>query len=297
MMNFLRGREADLGLTGRYIIQGNSIRIEFRLVDVKSGRIDRGYAYSGVMDDNLLTTLDKYAKSRAEWIVEHVLTDVIKTSGATERGRYEKYLGRIRDSRIGLFIDNKWIFACLIIVTFYLLGTLISYFFNRFFARIPGIDRTSIDDAVIGKIRKILKSVMILLGCKVSMVALDIAPRIYNIINDVLSAVIILLTAYVVVKILEISLRSWGKGFANTVNPRVSRDLMPLFITLIKIFIASIVVIIILSKFDIDIAPFLASIGIMGIAIGFAVKDSLTDIIGAFPGHRSVDSSRRSGDY
>ncbi len=291
---FLKDLKADIGINGRYIVQGNTIRIDFRLIHIDSGKIVNGYEYNDIIDDNLLNTIDRYSTACSEWIVNNELSNIIPDLDFKDKTYSEKYLNRIRESKIGRIIQNKWIFTFLIIISFYFLSKLISLLMKRLFPKLIPLAYSAIDKNDIRKFRRTIKRIIILFGIKLALILFDLSPNAYNTINDTISAFIIALFAYAFIIVMESSLRLWGEDVKEKINPRINRDLMPLFVTFTKITIVTICIIIILSKFNIDVAPFVASIGIFGIAIGFAVKDSITDIIGGI--FLALDHSIAAGD-
>lgn len=293
-LNFIRKLNADIALAGRYLVQNNSIIINFKVIDAASGKREDGYYYEDKMDGNLLYLLDRYAKTRADWIVEHILSQLILKLDTKHKTRSEKYLDKLKGTKFGEFVSNKWIFACIIIILFFFIGKMISVTFKKVSPRIKMLSDQRIGESGIRRFRKTLKWISILFGIKLAVLSLHFSPGVYDILNDIIVAVILALSTYALIIILEGSINLWGKGVTDKINPRVNKDLMPLFVTFSKIFIVSIVLIVILSRFDIDIGPFIASIGIMGIAIGFAVKDSLANIISGI--FLAMDRSIAAGD-
>jgi len=293
-VNFLRKLKADRALTGRYIIQGNTIQLDFKVINVDSGKRIDGYGFEGSMDEHLLGTLERYAKTRADWIVEHILTELVLKLDTKNKTRSEIYLDKLRSTKMGEIISNKWIFALLIVISFWGLGKIISIGFKKFSRKIKMLSHQRIGELGIRKFRKSLKWITIFFGIKLAVLSLRFSPVVYDSINDIIVTLILTVSAFALIIIIEGSINLWGGNVTDRINPRVNKDLMPLFVTFSKIFIISLVIIVILSRFDIDVGPFLASIGILGIAIGFAVKDSLANIIGGI--FLAIDHSIAAGD-
>ena len=293
-LKFFKKTDSDVGIMGRYIIQGKIIRIDFNIVNVNLGNIENGDSFEGQMDENLLYTIDKFSRSSSEWFVKNVLLKKISNLGTRDKTRSEEYLERIRNTRIGSIFRNNWVFAFVIIFFFYCLSRLTTLLLKKFFPKILVFSDTVIDEDVVRKFRNTIKRLIILIGVKISLILMELTPTLYDIINDIVVALIVALIVYAFIISIETFIRLWGEDVKEKINPRVNRDLMPLFITFIKISIVSIGVIVILSKFNIDVGPFIASIGILGIAIGFAIRDSLADVIGGI--FLALDHSIAAGD-
>lgn len=294
IIKFLRKLKADRAITGRYIIQGNTILLDFKVINVDSGERVDGYEFEGTMDEHLLSTLERYAKTGADWIVEYILPELVLKLDTKSKTRSEVFLDKLRSTKIGEIITNKWIFALLIIFFFWGLGKLISIGFKKIAPRIKIVSHQRIGESGIRKFRKSLKWITFFFGIKLAVLSLKFSPIVYDTINDIIVTVILAIAAFAFIIIIEGSINLWGSDVSNRINPRVNKDLMPLFVTFSKIFIISLIVIVVLSRFDIDVGPFLASIGILGIAIGFAVKDSLANIIGGI--FLAIDRSIAAGD-
>ncbi|MBN2040150.1 MAG: mechanosensitive ion channel family protein [Spirochaetes bacterium] len=293
-VELLKKLKADRAVTGRYIIQGNTILIDFKVINVDSGQRVDGYAFEGSMDEHLLSTLERYAKTRADWIVEYILSELVLKLDTKQKTRSEIVLDKLRSTKFGKIISNKWVFALLIVFCFWGFGKLISIGFKKTAPRIKLLSDQRIGEEGIRKFRKSLKWVTFFFGVKLAALSIGFSPVIYDMINDIVVTIILAIAAFALIIIIEGSISIWGKDVTDRINPRVNKDLMPLFVTFSKIFIISLIVIVVLSRFDIDVGPFLASIGILGIAIGFAVKDSLANIIGGI--FLAIDRSIAAGD-
>ena len=79
---------------------------------------------------------------------------------------------------------------------------------------------------------------------------------------------------------LDIFIAYYGKKFAAKTKSTMDDSLIPLVEKFTKWFFVIIALLIIFSKWGVDIGAVLAGLGIAGIAIGFAVKDSLANIFG-----------------
>ena len=80
--------------------------------------------------------------------------------------------------------------------------------------------------------------------------------------------------------IINLLIEFWGKEFAKKTKSDLDDELLPIAYKFVKVIIYIIGFILVLHEWEINVAPLLASLGIVGIAIGFAVKDYLSNIIG-----------------
>jgi MscS family membrane protein len=86
--------------------------------------------------------------------------------------------------------------------------------------------------------------------------------------------------------------------YADKINAGENRDLsgslFPLFKKVVKIIIAALAVVIVLSKFKVDISAFIVSLGVGSLAIALAAQDTLSNMIAGFI--IMVDRPFRIGD-
>lgn len=69
---------------------------------------------------------------------------------------------------------------------------------------------------------------------------------------------------------------------STTRRQQKNRDLIRYYLRVGKIFLWTIFVLIMLSKFNINIGPILASAGIVGLAVGFGAQELVRDFISGF---------------
>jgi MscS family membrane protein len=143
------------------------------------------------------------------------------------------------------------------------------------------------------KIRKPLLFVLILFGFRFSIVYLPLGEKIFIVLKAILNALIIWQLSIMIWQVVRIFLRIW-KDKAISKGASSLDDLMPLIYDASKIFLFSVSSLLVISQFGIEIGPFVASLGIAGFAIGFAVKDVLGNVFGGVS--LILDRTFRLGD-
>jgi small-conductance mechanosensitive channel len=87
---------------------------------------------------------------------------------------------------------------------------------------------------------------------------------------------------------------SWKNEWAVQTASSADDRLIPLIEKILKVVVGILAIIFIFDSWDIDISPLLATAGIAGIAISFAVKDSLANIMGGL--QLVLDKTFKVGD-
>jgi small-conductance mechanosensitive channel/TolB-like protein len=279
-LQFLKSVGATIGLSGRYVIIGNTMRINYRILYAKSGKMVRATPYEGVVDDNLLDTVERFADASADWFSIQALSEIVTKIEAKRKTRFSELMKRIEESQVGIIIRNKWLFSLFILVSFYVLSRLIVLFFEKVLRRFARKSETTVDDELISVSKKPIKWIIIFLGLKLALLPLKLSATTALFFSNLTTALIIAGITFIIYKSLGILIQFWGRRVADRIDSRIDDDLVPLFVKITNIFIIIMGALLILSKFGVEIGPLVASLGIAGFAIGFAVKDSLSNIIG-----------------
>ena len=279
-LSFLRDINATIGLVGRYVIVGKRIRIDYHVVYVTTGEIIEGLLFEGVVDDALMDTVDRFADESSEWFEIEALSDVVTKLEKRKKTRFQEIFKKLKESRIGIIFTNKWLFSLCILISFYVLAKLLILFFEKILKRVTARTGTTLDDDLISVSKKPLKWIIIVIGIKMALLPLKLDATASLFFNNVTTAFIIAFITYIVFRALRILIRYWGNRVSEKIDSRIDDDLVPLFVKISNIFIIIMGALLILSRFGVEIGPLVASLGIAGFAIGFAIKDSLANIIG-----------------
>jgi len=277
--NFLTSLNARIGIYGRYIIHGNTIKIDIRAIDTSTGIITEGKSFDAKLDDRFLDSMERFAEGRASWIKSSILKESLTTFEGTSQ-TFLKNFSKLKETSFGVLLKNRWVFAILILVFFYIMSILTRVFFDNVLKELALRTETRADDDIVDMSKKPVKFIVIFAGIKLSLMSLKLPSAVASATNNLSNAVLIVLVSYIFFKSSDIIIHAWGKKVAERIDPRIDNELVPLFVNIARVIIISIGTIMILSMFEIDIAPLIASLGIVGFAIGFAIKDSLANIIG-----------------
>ncbi len=116
-----------------------------------------------------------------------------------------------------------------------------------------------------------------------------IQEKIISFLPNILSAFVVAVSAYIVFKIISFSLIKILK------KSKVEKALINIILTITKVVFFIFSVLMIASQLGVNVAAALAGIGVVGIAIGFASQDALSNIIAGFI--IFLDKPFRVGDY
>ena len=190
--------------------------------------------------------------------------------------------------------QNKYLYSLALLVTFYILSELVVIVSRKVILKITRKTKTEVDDLIVKKTNKPISLILLLIGIRLSLLPLGIKQNILDIIEHIISSLIIIIVTYIAIVVIDIFIDNWGKKVAEKTKSRVDDQLIPVFHRFSRIFISIVGILFILPVFGIQIGPLLTSLGIAGIAIAFALQNTLGNIFGGMS--IILDKSVRVGD-
>ena len=150
---------------------------------------------------------------------------------------------------------------------------------------------TKIDDLIVRNLSSVIFYIIIAVGLKVSLTFVALDSFYYHCIVETF---LIITVTILVVKIVNDLAHHWKKDWALKTASTADDRLIPMIEKIAKVIIIALAVIFIFDSWDVDISPLLATAGIAGIAVSFAVKDSLANILGGL--QLVLDKTFKVGD-
>jgi len=206
----------------------------------------------------------------------------------------EVVLQWIESWKYSSFIINKYSHTAFIFLGFIILAWLVRHIYKVVFLRIARKTLTKIDDQLIEATKWPASLVVLMIGVKVAIIPLQLSEKISGFINHAADSLIIIIIAIIATQIINIFVDAWGKKFTEKTKSETDDQLLVMVHRFFKVFFVILALLFIMNRWGIQIGPLLASLGIAGIAIGFAVKDSLTNIFGGI--QLIIDKTFKVGD-
>ncbi len=191
-------------------------------------------------------------------------------------------------------IGNKYLFALAILIAFYVLSKLFLWITEKIVLRVTAKTSTSIDDQLVHTAKRPISLILLMFGIKLAVLPLGMVGKAGELISILITTGIIIFATIAVIRIIIIIIDNWGHHWAQRTKSSVDDAVLPLFRKMVKIVLWIFCALFILSYWGFDIRGLLAGVGIAGLAIGFAVKDSLANIFGGIS--LILDKAIRTGD-
>ena len=182
-----------------------------------------------------------------------------------------------------------WAQATLILLAAIALGQLISYALRKITKLV-----TQADEHILKEIQQPLAWLLGGVALHVALVPLNLPAAATTIASNSTTTILIGLLAWLLARLTRAVLATWQE-FAGKHSQTIKDDeVLPLFSRFIAVVIWTGAFVSILAAWGLAIGPLLAGIGLAGIAIGFAVKDSLANIFGGVS--LALDKAYKVGD-
>ena len=170
--------------------------------------------------------------------------------------------------------------SLIILVAFYVASQLVVFVAEKIFMRFASKTQTKVDDLIIQKSNKPISFILILFGTRLALNPLAIAEPVEAIIINLLYSLIGFLLVYVFISVFGVIIDEWGIKFAQKTHSKIDDDLLSIFHRFSKILFIILGLLYILNIWGVEIGPFLASLGIAGVAVAFALQNTLGNIFG-----------------
>lgn len=194
---------------------------------------------------------------------------------------------------LGYFGDNQWLRALVIVLASFLIAWIFKRFIITTLRRLTAKTKTTIDDHLIDLLHNPIYISVILLGFALAINILNLADAAEFIAFSVLKTIALIIWSLLLLRATRLVLRHIALNDSR-INMLHSKTL-PLFENIANILIFIFAIYIIFSAWSVDMTAWLASAGIVGIAVGFAAKDTLANLFsGVFI---LADAPYKIGDF
>ncbi|MCP4983105.1 MAG: mechanosensitive ion channel family protein [Gammaproteobacteria bacterium] len=194
---------------------------------------------------------------------------------------------------LALLGDHPWLKALSVVMVFLVLAWIFDHFISATLRKLAARTRFNFDDQLIDHLHSPVYFSVILLGTALAVNLLNIGDPYDRIIFSSLLTIAYVVWTVFLIRVIRSMLRVVAVNEQHL--PVLHPQTLPLFENLALIIIFVLAVYIIFSAWDVDMTAWLASAGIVGIAVGFAAKDTLANLFsGVFI---MADAPYKIGDF
>ena len=180
-----------------------------------------------------------------------------------------------------------------ILVISVIVGIVVDFILNRILARWARKSETDLDDRFLALLHRPVFGTILLIGIGLASREVDLAQKHQEVLNHFLATLALLIWTVFAVQLVRLVLSGLSRvqHRVKLVEPRT----LPLFDNLGRILVVGGGVYALCLIWNIELTAWLASAGILGIAVGFAAKDSLANLFGGL--FILADAPYKLGDF
>jgi len=173
-------------------------------------------------------------------------------------------------------LENQYIRATLVVICFFLLAKIVTFFFEKLLLSWMKRTKSQVDDLILLKTKSPILKLIVLVGIKMGIDMVGLKGWVLSLVDSIM----IILGMYVTAVVTSIIIEDWTNRRDKKNRSNLVQSLLPIFNSIVSVLFFLGGLMWVLKEWHIDVAPFLASLGIAGVIVGFAMQDSLKNIFG-----------------
>lgn len=177
-------------------------------------------------------------------------------------------------------ISNVYLRAAAYLVITFIALKIVVFLLEKVVLNLTVKTKTNLDDLILEKTSKPLTYLVLLAGLRVSLLEFPLNETTTILVNRLFTSLLIILIVYLIYSVFSVTFERLWKRAARKAGSVPNEGLIGLVEGTIKAIIIVGALLYILSTWGIEVGPLLAGIGIGGIAIAFALQESLANIFG-----------------
>lgn len=178
---------------------------------------------------------------------------------------------------IQLISENVYLRFIAILVLTLVIAFILKIFLKVVLKPLVKKTTTKIDDIIVKSLSSLIFYVVLLVAIKVGLQHFELRTTVLQSIVDTL---LVLIVTIFLLRIISHLSQLWMKEWKFKTKTSADERLIPFLQKILKAVVIILAVIFAFNAWSINISPLLATAGIAGLAIGLAVKDSLSNILG-----------------
>lgn len=177
---------------------------------------------------------------------------------------------------------NSWIISLVIILGIVILSKALYWVIGSIVKKIASKSKTKLDDLIVDMLEEPLVFALILFGIWYGLKRLFISDAIRVFINNGYQILITITIAWFLSRLFEALYEEYLVPLTKKTDSDLDDELLPIVRKGIKVIIWSLAIIIALNNAGYNVGALLAGLGIGGLALAMAAKDTISNIFGGF---------------
>jgi small-conductance mechanosensitive channel len=176
------------------------------------------------------------------------------------------------------------------IIIGFLAYIVLTYVLKAFARRLPG----EVEDTLLSILRRPLIILIVSFGLVNTLETLPLSPRIQAILEKCLQTILILVVLYLIWRLIKDLVVYYGMEWSRKTESKIDDNLIPILNIFSPLAILVVGVLMVLPMWGLDISSALVGAGVIGLVIGLALQDSLSNLFSGMS--LVVEAAYRIGD-
>ena len=190
-------------------------------------------------------------------------------------------------------LSEAWMRGAVVLGAAVLVAMLLRFALTVSIVRWATRSRSDVDDQIVAALRRPLSLTVLLVGVALAILELESSETTEGIVVHTVATVTIFMWMFACFRLCHLLVRLFS-SLADRVA-WIQPTTVPLVENLLRVGLVVVAVYFLMQTWSLDVAPWLASAGVLGIALGFAAKDTLANLFGGF--FVIMDGPYKIGDY
>ena len=176
----------------------------------------------------------------------------------------------------------EWLIALAIILAAIVLGKIVYWIFGNVARRFTAKTKTSLDDIILDMIEEPVVLVLTIFGIWYGLSRLELPETAHTWIGHALTAATILTAAWLLARLADSLFKQYLVPMASRTETDLDDQLLPIVQKGTKMIIWSVGLIVALNNAGYDVGALIAGLGIGGLALAMAAKDTVSNVFGGY---------------
>ena len=177
---------------------------------------------------------------------------------------------------------GDWLFALALVVAALIVGKVVYWFFKNILRRVTAKSKTRFDDIILDMIEEPIVVIVTVLGFWYAVNRLTLGEGLMEFLTHAKDAAIVLAVAWLLARLVDSLIKEYLAPLAAKSETDLDDQLLPIFRKGAKLTIWAVGIIVACDNAGYDIGAVLAGLGIGGLALAMAAKDTVSNIFGGF---------------
>lgn len=175
----------------------------------------------------------------------------------------------------------QWLTTLLIVLGTVIGAKIVYFIIKKYVQRAAARTESDLDDLLVKAMEKPVIFFVFILGLNIAISPLTLEEGVVSTYENLISVLITLNIAWIVIALLDVVVEKFLVPFTRESRSKLDDQLVPILKNGLKAIVFIIALLTVISNFGYDVTAVLGGLGIAGIAVAMAAKDTLGNVLGS----------------